>query len=319
MPSQDLCFQALPDGLRRSALAKGDAGHRWVADLDAIVARVAAAWELEIDGAFERSSESLVLGVRQADGTRAVLKLGRPGVDLGREAYVCGLASGNVLPRVLAHNPEFNVLLLEALGRPIGDLGWPIDAQILAICSTVEALWRTPTTGARLVRGCSKAHGVRSFIEEQWRKLQAPCDVATRNRAIDYADERAQAHRDDASVFVHGDAHGRNTLTLLEGGEAIGAECKLIDPKGLYAERACDLAVPMRRFNQALVSDPIRLGRERCAWLAELTGVSERAIWQWGFFERVASGLRVMQTNRGREIPLMLHIANVWAREPPPP
>ena len=318
MPGQVLWFPTLPDALQRSALATGDAGRRWIADLNAIVAQIATAWELEVDGAFGRSSESLVLGVRQADGTRAVVKLGHPGVDLGREAYVCGLASGGVLPKVLAHHPELNALLLEALGRPIGDLGWPIDAQICAICSTLEALWQTPTTGAGLVRGYSRVHWMRSFIEQQWRRLSPPCSVAARDRAFDYAAERAHAHRDSASVFVHGDAHSRNTLTLLDGNEAIGAECKLIDPRGFYAERACDLAVPMRIFPHVLIAEPLRLGRERCALLAERTGVSERAIWQWGLMGCIVGGLRQMHRGMGHETPLMLRIADAWAREPPP-
>ena len=309
----------VPDALRSKALAEGEDGRRWIAGLDAIVAAVATAWDLKIGGAFDRSSQSLVLGVHRADGTRAVLKLGLPGVaDLGREANVCSLAEGSVLPKVLAHDSKFNALLLEALGRPIGDLGWPIDARMRAICRTVEALWRTPITGAGLRRGRSKALWLRNFIEEKWRCLQEPCEVATRNVAFDYAAERAHAHRDDASVFVHGDAHGRNTLTLLNGSEAPGAECKLIDPQGLYAEPACDLAVPMRGFSWALRADPVRLGRERCAWLAERTGVNERAIWQWGFLARVSTGLLLKQIGMAHEAALMLGIANAWAKVPPP-
>ena len=248
-----------------------------------------------------------------------MLKLGLPGIaDLGREAHVCSLADGRVLPRILAHHSEHNALLLEALGRPIGDLGWPIGTRFRAICRTVKALWRTPTTGAGLRRGCSKAHWLRKFIEEKWRSLQAPCEVATRDRAFDYAAERAHAHRDDASVFVHGDAHGRNTVTLLDGSEAPDAECRLIDPEGLHAEPACDLAVLMRGQNWALRADPVRLGRERCAWLAEHTGVDERAIWQWGFVERVSTGLLLQQIGRTDEAALTLGIADAWARVPPP-
>ena len=309
----------LPDALRRKALAAGDVGHRWIADLDAILAEVAAAWELEIGGEFARSSQSLVLRVRLADGTRAVLKVGLPGIaDLGREAHVCSLADGHVLPRVLAHHLEHNALLLEALGRPIGDLGWPMDVRFRAICRTVQALWRTPTTGAGLGRGSRKAHWLREFIEEKWRSLQAPCEVATRDRALEFAAERADAHRDDASVFVHGDAHGRNTLTLLDGSEAPGAECRMIDPQGLHAEPACDLAVPMRGQSRALRADPVGLGRERCAWLAECTGVDERAIWQWGFVARVSTGLLLQQIGRTHEAALVLGIADAWARVPPP-
>ena len=313
------CVLALPEALRRNALAEGDAGRRWVSDLEVIVAEVTTALELQVNSAFARSSESLVLEVLQSNGNRAVLKLGRPGVDLRRETEVCRMANGRILPKVLAHHPEFNALLLEALGRPISALGWSVDAQMRAICRTLEALWQTPTNGTGLVKGSGRAHGMRKLIDVRSRGLDAPSDVATRNRAFDYAAERADAHRDDASVFVHGDAHANNTLTLLAGSEAPDAECKLIDPKGYYAEPACDLALIMRAFTPALVDDPVRLGRERCAWLAERTGANERAIWQWGFLARVVSGLLLKHRSRGRVVPPMLGVAHAWAMEPPPP
>ena len=49
----------LPDALHRKALASGDVGRRWIADLDAILVEVAAPWELQIGVAFTRSSQSL--------------------------------------------------------------------------------------------------------------------------------------------------------------------------------------------------------------------------------------------------------------------
>lgn len=205
------CVLALPEALRRNALAEGDAGRRWISDLDVIVAEVTTALELEVNSAFARSSESLVLEVSQANGNRAVLKLGRPGVDLRRETEVCRMANGRILPKVLAHHPEFNALLLEALGRPISELGWSVDAQMRAICRTLETLWHTPTNGTGLVKGSDRAHGMRKLIDMQSRSLDASSDVATRNRAFDYAAERADAHRDDASVFVHGDAHPKRS------------------------------------------------------------------------------------------------------------
>ena len=51
----------------------------------------------------------------------------------------------------------------------------------------------------------------------------------------------------EASVFVHGDAHGRNTLTLLHGSEAPGAECRLIDPHGRPARETSGLRSRTRR------------------------------------------------------------------------
>ena len=58
---------------------------------------------------------------------------------------------------------------------------------------------------------------------------------------------------------------------------------------GTDAERACDLAVPMREWSSELRAAPVRLGRERCAYLNRLSGENERAIWQWGFMEVVST------------------------------
>lgn len=100
------------------------------------------------------------------------------------------------------------------------------------------------------------------------------------------------AYSPNNSVLVHGDAHADNAL--LVDGETL--RCKFIDPDGLYAEKACDLAVPMRDWSHELLAgDTVRRGRARCELLAELSGVDERAIWQWGFIERVSTGLVMLE------------------------
>ena len=314
-------IMALSDNAYRNTLAKGEAGRRWIADLDAVVAEVTTAWDLEVDSVFARSSQGLVLNVRQADETRAVLKLGHPGTDLSREAHVYNLSRGRVLPKVIAHHPELNALLLEALGRSIRDLHWPPYSQMRVVCRTVQALWRTPTTGVGLKSGFRRAHGMRHFIQQKYQSLRAPCEAETIGRAFDYAAERADAHRDDASVLVHGDAHTGNTLTLLNGSEAPGAECRLIDPVGIYAEPAYDVAMSMRgyKLSRALAKNPAHLAQKRCAWLAELTGVDERAVWQWGLLMRVIHGLRMKQRGMEHKAAFLLGMANALAKVPPPP
>ena len=87
-------------------------------------------------------------------------------------------------------------------------------------------------------------------------------------------------------------------------------QCKLIDPDGMFAEQACDLAVPMREWSAALRPAPVRLARERCSYLAELCGASERAIWQWGFMERVSSGMLLLEIGLDEDGSEMLAIAD---------
>ena len=111
-----------------------------------------------------------------------------------------------------------------------------------------------------------------------WDELGGPCSRAAVDHALECAERRRQAHRDDRAVLVHGDVHQWNALEAADG-------FKLVDPDGLLAEPEYDLGIIMRE-------DPLEGGlRRRAAWLAERTGLDEEAIWEWGVVERVSTGL----------------------------
>jgi hypothetical protein len=59
-----------------------------------------------------------------------------------------------------------------------------------------------------------------------------------------------------------------------------------------FVARAHDLGIPMREYNQSLLAgDTQRLVRERAETLASLCGLDPEPVWQWGFIERVSTGL----------------------------
>jgi streptomycin 6-kinase len=79
----------------------------------------------------------------------------------------------------------------------------------------------------------------------------------------------------------------------------VGGCFTFVDPDGLFAERACDLAVPMRDWSQELLAgDTLRCARRRCAQLSRLCGVAAQPIWEWGFMERVSTALLALQVGR---------------------
>ena len=87
------------------------------------------------------------------------------------------------------------------------------------------------------------------------------------------------------------------------------------EPDGLLAERAYDLAIPMREWSSELPEgDPARLGRERSGLLGRLTGVDVQAIWQVGFVERVSTGLLAIQVGAEQVGRRMLEVAHHWVR-----
>ena len=304
--------ERLPDAVQKRVLAAGDAGRRWVDEIDQTITSLGERWKLRIGEVLPGGSASLVLAVRRVDGTEAILKLGIPGVeDFPGEMRAYQVAGGRGLATVYAQSHRHFALLIERLGSPLAELDWSVTAQIDAACVALKELWRTPVEDAELtINGGQKARWLSDFIDRTWRSLDRPCDRRTRDRALDFAAERADAHTPANCVLVHGDAHAHNVLTVLGSDNSPGAQCKLVDPDGLFAERACDLAVPMREWSGALRHAPVRLARERCAYLAELCEENERAIWQWGFMERVSSGLLLIDLGLDHEGREMLEIAD---------
>ena len=134
----------------------------------------------------------------------------------------------------------------------------------------------------------------------------APGDDAVA-MAFDFLSRRRAAHDDAASVLVHGDAHALNALDAGEGAY------KMIDPDGLNAEPAYDLGVLLREWDEVLAGDPLGVGQRRCQRLAALSDLDPDAIWQWGFVERVSTGLACLAIGMADEGRKMLHVADVWA------
>jgi len=111
-------------------------------------------------------------------------------------------------------------------------------------------------------------------------------------------------------VIVHGDAHNNNTLMTLDG-----KGFKLIDPDGIYYEKAYDLGVLMREWPEEYRVYPLENGRKRCKLLHELTGADEKGIWQWGFLQTVSTSLILLQIGQIELADEMLHTAEAWCTE----
>lgn len=286
----------LPLAVRMRAEAQGEPGCQWLATLDERVRQLATQWDLTVGAILSGGSESLVAHVQRRDGRAAVLKIGLPGsADLAMEAKVFRLAAGRGYAELLAHEPAHNALLLERLGPALRDMTDTIDTQLEVLCQTLQAAWLPLAEPYGLMTGAEKATWLAAFILEKWQALGAPCAKPIIDQALAFTAARAAAHTAATAVLVHGDAHANNAL-LLPGVAADGElRCKFVDPDGLFAEKACDLAVPMRDWSEELLAgDTLYLAQERCALLAALTAVDERAIWQWGFMERVSTGLLML-------------------------
>jgi streptomycin 6-kinase len=283
----------VPQVVRQKALSLGAAGNAWLAALPSVVARVAADWGVEVGPPMSGGSDSLVAEARMTDGTEAVVKVPLPSQDVRHQAWCLAAAGGVGYVRLLRMDDGSGAMLLERLGRPLIATGLPLPAQIEVICETLQLAWRTPRIH-QLPTGATKAGWLGSFIERTWAQLDRPCSSRAIALASEFAELRAAAFRPERSVLVHGDAHNNNLLESPDGG------FRLIDPDGLIAEPACDLAVPMREWSRELLEsgDTVSAARARAQLLADLTGVDQESIWQWGYIERVSTGLLCRKVGR---------------------
>lgn len=300
----------IPEPVRRKAVAAGPIGERWLTGLASQVAALAKAWGLSIGHTLTGGTEAFVAEATTADGRAAVLKLLPPWLAADTSEFQMLLAArGQGYAEVYASDVAAGAVLLERLGPPLATLGLSVDAQIAIICETLVAAWAIPPVEARLMNGAEKARSLSEFIVATWHALGKPCAAQVVDTALHYAEERRQHFNSRAAVLAHGDAHAWNTLLVPH---STPRRFKFIDPDGLFIEPAYDLAIPMREWSsELLMGDSLALGRQRCRQLAALTGVEPAPIWQWGFIERVSTGLLCLQVGlpEGRE---MLTVAQRW-------
>ena len=279
----------LPEPTRLRATSLGDQGLAWINSLEETVETLAGQWQLEIGNVRAGGSASLVLDTRWGD-KEAILKIGLPdSADLVKEAAVFQAAAGRGYAELYELDESRNAMLLERLGSPLEVFDYTVDEQIAIICATLKEAWQASPAGVPLMTGAEKCDWLINFISDQWHKHDHGCAPATLDTTLGFAKERKAAFDPGGCVLCHGDAHELNTLKAGEG-------FKFVDPDPLVAEPACDLSVPMRGWNEVLLEGNAgHLAQERCGLLSSLTGVPEKAIWQWGYVERVSTGLVLLQ------------------------
>lgn len=304
----------VPPLVRQRLTSMGDRGTAWAAALPELLHDVAARWQLTLGRAFNGGTSALVLPARRADGTECVVKAFVPELHeergFERSVLTHQLAGGRGCVALLDHDPGRRVLLLERLGADVGALGHTVPQIMDAVTSTLREFWRPVPAEAALPDGAYGAQWLARFIVRTWEQLERPCDRRVIDRALTYCDERAAAYDPATAVLVHGDAHGWNTLVAPDGGY------KFVDPEGLRSERAHDLGIPMREYNGELIAgDTVRLTRARAELLAGRcsagadTVIDPEAVWQWGFIERVSTGLANLRDFDNDDGPTFLEVA----------
>ncbi len=303
------------DPVRQKVATLGAQGRNWLVGLGDLIRELEREWQVIVGPSLEGGTEAYVAEATAGDGSKFILKVAMPeksgNTVLAHEVTALTVADGHGYVRLLRYDLSRRALLLERLGAPLRELGYSTKVQMEIICTTLREAWVHIPSGSQLPSGASIAKWHSKFIADLWEQLDKPCSQRALDMALSFAQVRARAFDPETAVLVHGDAHNGNTLQDLS---QTPSSFKLIDPDGLIAEPAYDLAIPMREWIDELIDDPVRLGRERCAYLSHLTGTDMQAIWEWGFIQCMSTGLLLIQVGQEQAGIQMLQVADAWAR-----
>ncbi|MEU6762659.1 aminoglycoside phosphotransferase family protein [Streptomyces sp. NPDC046853] len=285
--------------VRQKALSLGAVGERWLAGLPGLVGDLERRWSIVVGRPLPGGSSSYVARARTGDGRDAVLKLSLPAPDFAGQVRTLRLAEGRGYARLLAHDLPRHAMLQEALGPSLDRLGLTPRQQIETLCAMLRSAWRVPRApGMAVDPAREKARALGEMVGQLWESLGRPCSERVVSRALAYAERRAAAFDPGRCVVVHGDPHPGNALRVTAPRAGAGAGFVFVDPDGFLADPAYDAGVVLRDWCTELRGLDAAAGRRLihsyCALLADLTGLDPRAIWEWGFLERVSTGLYVL-------------------------
>jgi streptomycin 6-kinase len=284
---------------RLSAYAQhlGEDGQAWLAELPDLIAELETRWSITVGEPLPEAGEGYVAWAKRTDGTPAVLKLTVPRPHRRNEIEILARANGNGYALLLEADRDRYAMLLEALGPMLSNLHLPPEQSIRAQTAALQGAWKLPIDETTLWFGEQKATALADLIERNWNEFGKPCSRTVVDQALRFAERRAAAHDPERCVYAHGDPHADNALQVPRPRAGAESGFVFIDPDGGAIEPAYDLGVILRDWDAELAAanDPLAFAQTICSHLAESTGVERQAIWEWGFIERVATGLYVLE------------------------
>lgn len=265
--------------------------------LEDLVAELEQRWSITVGPPLPGGSAAYVARARGAEGQDVVLKIDPPDPDLGTfdRVRILRTAGGRGYVRLLAHDAQHRALLLEGLGGSLSRAGLPPERQMEVLCDTLAQAWQVPRPSATREQAQQKAVELGALVSSLWEKQNRPCSARVVDLALDHAEQRRAGTTLEEAVVVHGDPHPDNALQVPVPRPGARSGYVLVDPDGFLADPAYDLGVVLREWGPELLSgsadDAVAKARGYCRLLASRSGLDATAIWQWGFVERVSSGL----------------------------
>ncbi|MEV2252526.1 aminoglycoside phosphotransferase family protein [Streptomyces sp. NPDC050147] len=275
-------------------------GDDWLQKLPAAAEQAVALRELTVERVHVPGGRSgLVVMVRLADGTPAVLKLVPPRSRPESERAALAHWGGFGAVRLLDPSAADGALLLERLHRDVSVRSLPEAKALLEAAGTLRRLWVEPPAG----------HRFETVAERTGR--QADAMRASADAEVAPLVEAALGARDE---LLAGDAevrllHGTFRQSKVLQGDRV--PWLAVGPDPVVGEPAFDLARLVRDRVEDLIASPSgsAITRRRVKKLAESLDVDQERLRGWTLFRAVESGIRARRVGREQDAELLLEFA----------
>ncbi|MFE0811990.1 aminoglycoside phosphotransferase family protein [Streptomyces sp. NPDC058848] len=290
---------------RRLVRALGETapdGDDWLEKLPGAAERAVESRDLAVERVqVPGGRSSLVVLVRRADGTPAVLKLAplraRPESERAALAHWGGLGAVQLLDESVGGGE--GVLLLERLHPDVSVRSLPESKALLEAAGTLRRLWVEPPVG----------HPFETVAERTGRQAEAmragadPEVVPLIDAALAVRGELLDGAPDERLL------HGTFRQSKVLAGDRM--PWLAVGPDPVVGESAFDLARLVRDRVEDLVAQPSGASttRRRIKRLAESLEVDQERLRGWTLFRAVESGVRARRVGRVRDAELLLEFA----------
>ncbi|MCX4670384.1 aminoglycoside phosphotransferase family protein [Streptomyces sp. NBC_01381] len=277
-------------------------GDDWLEKLPQAVEQAVALRELTVERVHVPGGRSsLVVLVRLADGTPAVLKLVPPRSRPQSERVALAHWAGLGAVRLLDPSATDGALLLERLHRDVSVRSLPEAKALLEAAGTLRRLWVDPPPD----------HRCETVAERTGRQADAMRASASADREVAPLVDAALAAREELLAgapdvrLLHGTFRQSKVLQ----GDRV--PWLAVGPDPVVGEPAFDLARLVRDRVEDLIASPsgASITRRRVKKLAESLDVDQERLRGWTLFRAVESGVRARRVGREQDAELLLEFA----------
>ncbi|MFE9132345.1 aminoglycoside phosphotransferase family protein [Streptomyces sp. NPDC007148] len=288
--------------LRALGETQRDGGAEWLDKLPGLARQAVDLRELTVERVQAPGGRSgLVVLVRQADGTPAVLKLAPPRARPESECAALARWDGFGAVRLLDADPGHGVLLLERLHPEMSVRSLPEAKALLEAAGTLRRLWVEPSSG----------HSFETVAGRTGRQAEAMRAGAGTDPDLAPLVDAALAAREELLADPPEERllHGTFRQSKVLAGERM--PWLAVGPDPVVGECAFDLARLVRDRVEDLIASPsgASITRRRVKRLAESLDLDQERLRGWTLFRAVESGVRARRVGRPQDAELLLEFA----------